>query len=70
MKTKMELWNNRGLVFEFYRLQHSKWYSEDVMSGRYGRVYTRRRRARDVRRAVERAARAANARGEETTAGG
>jgi hypothetical protein len=31
----------------------------DVMSGRYGRVYTRRRRARDVRRAVERAARAA-----------
>jgi hypothetical protein len=41
-----------------------------VMSGRYGRVYTRRHRARDVRRTVERAARAANARGEENTAGG
>jgi hypothetical protein len=26
-----------------------------VMSGRYGRVYTRRHRARDVRRAMERA---------------
>jgi hypothetical protein len=26
------------------------------MSGRYGRTYTRRRRARDVRRAEERAA--------------
>jgi hypothetical protein len=40
------------------------------MSGRYGRVYTRRRRARDVRRAVERAARATDAREEEVTASG
>jgi hypothetical protein len=43
---------------------------DTVMSGRYGRVSTRRHRARDVRRAVEHAVRAANARGEENTAGG
>jgi hypothetical protein len=42
----------------------------DVMSGRYGRTYTRRRRARDVRRAEECAAHTAGAREEEVTTSG
>jgi hypothetical protein len=41
-----------------------------VMSGRYGRVYTRRRRARDVRRAEECAAHTAGTREEEVTTSG
>jgi hypothetical protein len=41
-----------------------------VMSGRYGRTYTRRHRARDVRRAAERAVRTAGAREEEVTTRG
>jgi hypothetical protein len=42
----------------------------DVMSGRYSRTYTRRRRARDVRRAAERALRTAGTHEEEVTACG
>jgi ABC-type Mn2+/Zn2+ transport system ATPase subunit len=41
-----------------------------VMAGRYGRTYTRRRRARDVRRAEERATHTAGAREEEVTTSG
>jgi hypothetical protein len=41
-----------------------------VMSGRYGRTYTRRRRARDVRRAEERAAHTTGVREEEVTTSG
>jgi hypothetical protein len=40
------------------------------MSGHYGRTYTRRRRARDVQRVAERAARTAGAREEEVTTSG
>jgi hypothetical protein len=40
------------------------------MSGRYSRTYTRRRRARDVRRAAERALRTAGTHEEEVTACG
>jgi hypothetical protein len=42
----------------------------DVMSGRYGRTYTRRRQARDVRRAEERVAHIAGVREEEVMTSG